>query len=449
MRYEEKMMQPFYKIGKWIASKMVKKEDVKYQKLEQTLQFVENSAKEKDAFEFTARRIAKVMMILFWGTGLCFLAAVFTGEAKEITFLARPSYGQGSMETDLEVQVEGEGEAQKIQILLQERQYSDQQIDEFFQQAIEDLESVILGENISMQEVRSSLEFPSSVLDGKVKADWFTDDLGLIDEKGNLVGEPAEGGTQVQITVNFSCQDREMDYRFSVCVFPPVRSEEEKQQKQIRELLQSEEQKRVQEEQLRLPGEIEGKKLEWKKEKESPVQMIAVLVVITALCIWMLEEERLQAAVKKKQTALTMEYASFLYKLMALLRAGLTIRGAFERLAQSRQVREHYIDEEIRRCCNEMKSGVPEAQAYENFGRRCQLPEYIKMGTILAQNLRKGSDGLADLLEAEALRGMEERHQLARKLGEQAGTKLLFPMMLMFGVVLIILMAPALMSFSF
>lgn len=85
--------------------------------------------------------------------------------------------------------------------------------------------------------------------------------------------------------------------------------------------------------------------------------MIAVLVVITALCIWMLEEERLQAAVKKKQTALTMEYASFLYKLMALLRAGLTIRGAFERLAQSRQVREHYIDEEIRRCCNEMKSG--------------------------------------------------------------------------------------------
>lgn len=140
-----------------------------------------------------------------------------------------------------------------------------------------------------------------------------------------------------------------------------MRSEEEKQQKQIRELLQSEEQKRVQEEQLRLPGEIEGKKLEWKKEKESPVQMIAVLVVITALCIWMLEEERLQAAVKKKQTALTMEYASFLYKLMALLRAGLTIRGAFERLAQSRQVREHYIDEEIRRCCNEMKSGVPES----------------------------------------------------------------------------------------
>ena len=67
------------------------------------------------------------------------------------------------------------------------------------------------------------------------------------------------------------------------------------------------------------------------------------------------------------------------------------------------------MDEEVRRCCNEMKSGIAEAQAYENFGRRCQISEYIKIGTILAQNLRKGSDGLADLLEGEALRGMEEK----------------------------------------
>ena len=36
------------------------------------------------------------------------------------------------------------------------------------------------------------------------------------------------------------------------------------------------------------------------KEKESPVQMIAVLVVITALCIWMLEEERITGSSQEK-----------------------------------------------------------------------------------------------------------------------------------------------------
>ena len=167
-----------------------------------------------------------------------------------------------------------------------------------------------------------------------------------------------------------------------------------------------------------------------------------------AVCTAILEEEKVQESVKKKKTGLMMDYASFLYKLTSLLRAGLTIRGAFEKIAETKQVRKHYIDEEVRKCCNEMRSGIAEAQAYENFGRRCQIPEYIKTGTLLAQNLRKGSDGLADLLEAEALRGMEERQNLARKLGEQAGTKLLFPMMLMLGVVMVILMAPAFLSFS-
>lgn len=36
---------------------------------------------------------------------------------------------------------------------------------------------------------------------------------------------------------------------------------------------------------------------------------------------------------------------------------------------------------------------------------------------------------------------------MARKMGEQAGTKLLFPMMLMFGIVLVVLIVPAFLSF--
>lgn len=199
---------------------------------------------------------------------------------------------------------------------------------------------------------------------------------------------------------------------------------------------------------MKLPEQIGEKKLCWKENHESMIPFLIFLVLLMAVCTAILEEEKVQESVKKKKTGLMMDYASFLYKLTSLLRAGLTIRGAFEKIAETKQVRKHYIDEEVRKCCNEMRSGIAEAQAYENFGRRCQIPEYIKTGTLLAQNLRKGSDGLADLLEAEALRGMEERQNLARKLGEQAGTKLLFPMMLMLGVVMVILMAPAFLSFS-
>ncbi len=94
-----------------------------------------------------------------------------------------------------------------------------------------------------------------------------------------------------------------------------------------------------------------------------------------------------------------------------------------------------------------MKSGVPEAAAYERFGRRCGLPRYMKLGTLLSQNLKKGSKGLAGALEKESAVSLEERSAMARKLGEQAGTRLVFPMIIMLGIVLALMMLPAFLSF--
>ena len=85
--------------------------------------------------------------------------------------------------------------------------------------------------------------------------------------------------------------------------------------------------------------------------------------------------------------------------------------------------------------------------AYEKFGKRCGEPGYIKLGSILSQNLKKGAKGLQELLEQEAETGFEDRKHAARKLGEEAGTKLLFPMMLMLAIVLVVLTVPAVMSF--
>ena len=46
----------------------------------------------------------------------------------------------------------------------------------------------------------------------------------------------------------------------------------------------------------------------------------------------------------------------------------------------------------------------------------------------------------------EAADAFEERKNLAKKYGEEAGTKLLLPMMIMFGIVVAVIMVPAMMS---
>ena len=59
----------------------------------------------------------------------------------------------------------------------------------------------------------------------------------------------------------------------------------------------------------------------------------------------------------------------------------------------------------------------------------------------------KGRADLLIQLEREAMDAFAERKNRARELGEEAGTKLLFPMIMMLLVVLIIVMIPAFISF--
>ena len=62
--------------------------------------------------------------------------------------------------------------------------------------------------------------------------------------------------------------------------------------------------------------------------------------------------------------------------------------------------------------------------------------------------MKKGSGDLLRLLEIEAMESFEERKELAKRIGEKAGTKLLFPMMIMLLIVIVIVIVPAFLSFQ-
>ena len=51
-------------------------------------------------------------------------------------------------------------------------------------------------------------------------------------------------------------------------------------------------------------------------------------------------------------------------------------------------------------------------------------------------------------VQQESRDAFETRKNMARRLGEEAGTKVLGPMMLMLGVVLVMIMIPAYLSFG-
>ena len=106
----------------------------------------------------------------------------------------------------------------------------------------------------------------------------------------------------------------------------------------------------------------------------------------------------------------------------------------------------HPVYREMRTALNQMETGTPEIRAYGEFGRRIGLGCYIKFASLLGNSVSTGGKDLRRLLEEEMETAFRQRKELALRKGEEASTKLLIPMFLMLGVVMVMVVAPAFLS---
>ena len=89
---------------------------------------------------------------------------------------------------------------------------------------------------------------------------------------------------------------------------------------------------------------------------------------------------------------------------------------------------------------------MAEGEAYRQFGRRGRLQPYLKLSGLLEQNRKAGTKNIRAIFQAEMADALEQRKNLARRLGEEAGTKLLLPLFLMLGIIMTMVMVPAMMT---
>lgn len=406
--------------------------------------------------EYYAKKIACFLAVLVGGMAvslICLCIYLLRGEETKMQSVVRPGYGEGDRKELLTVHVEGEEDDRELEINVQERRYTDEEKQRLLDRALLELEQKLPGENDSLDEVRKNLVFPQSLAGGAVKASFLTIPYGVIAEDGSLTGSEDENGTQVEIQGTLTCAGMETVHTMFVKVFPPKLPEQERFMQSVRKEVEQADLRDSHEEMVELPQRVEDRKLEWIRKTENPFPAVFMLTLILALGVWIEMDSVTHKRAEERKGQLLLDYPDLMWKMTMLLGAGLSMKGIFTRISDeylrekknSKKMRHVY--EEVTYTCREMQSGIPEAQAYERFGKRCQLPEYIRLGSVLSQNLKKGSKGLTQLLETEAESSLTDRKNHARKIGERAGTKLLFPMMLMLGIVLVILMVPAFLSF--
>ena len=196
---------------------------------------------------------------------------------------------------------------------------------------------------------------------------------------------------------------------------------------------------------VELPSEFDGIGLTWKIPGDKSAVKLAFLMTAAVLLVALSGKETRKKRVKDREKELLNDYPELVSKLLLLLEAGLTMRRAWEKVVNNYKNggQKRFVYEEMCITLREIENGFSEVTAYERFGKRCRLLPYLRFSGLLEQNIVKGSRSVLPMLEQEALTAFEERKENAKRLGEEAGTKLLIPMAGMLVIVLVMILFPA------
>ena len=432
--------------------------------------------------------LEKISFTLFisslMGAALLFGALYSARQNRGIpsNLITRPGYGEASLEETLNLTAAGEKESERVTIRISPKAYTSKQAQALLDQAETQLQKQLPGRNESLDDIRYPLRLPASLLDGVISAEYTISPYGVIDDSsGAIVGNLTENGTPVTIEATLKVQELERICRYAAVVFPPALTDREQFSADLDTALRAADSSDPTSDQIQLPAYAGNTPLAWSRPEGPFLTILFILTILLPVLFWFQKDEKMKELAKRRREMLDLDYSELLFKLTLLIGAGLTIKGAFSRICSQQDALQHGsslpsgagkdsiqhpaaqnrfleikkfrpesahpVYGEIRILLREITDGVPEETAYENFGRRCGLPTYIKLGSLLAQNLRKGSSGLTALLEKEAFLSLQQHRTAARKMGERASMRMLFPMLLMFVDVMLIMMMPAMLSF--
>ena len=341
--------------------------------------------------------------------------------------------------------------SEEIDVEVSGRTYTKEELTHAFEQGTKELETEILGGNRSLDEVREDLDLVTELPDLGLTVSWETDNYDVIDTQGNICAEDLpEEGTPVRLTAELRYGEEKVYHEFYIAVYPRKRSPGEARMENLREKVEQADGATATEDYLILPDTVGGRKVEWGYRTQGTAWAVLVLGTGAACMLLVSSGQKKKEDEKKVIRQMQIDYPQIINKFNLYIRSGMTVRRAWFLIAgdyeKKRGKNKRRAYEEMVSAMYQIRSGMPESECYEQFGERCRIPVYRKFGAMLAQNLRKGSGGLADMLEREAKEAFEDRKKLAKKQGEEAGTKLMIPMFLMLIIVFAVVIFPAFFS---
>ena len=98
-----------------------------------------------------------VVLVLTVGFAVCLLVSDKKESEEAVTEIRRNDYGRGDATYILQAVIDGKEQDAPLEIEVGEKQYTEAEMKEVFKDAVKKLESLILGRNRSLDDVREDL----------------------------------------------------------------------------------------------------------------------------------------------------------------------------------------------------------------------------------------------------------------------------------------------------
>ncbi len=451
------MKNPFWKLAAGFYQKLIpviyKKKNQKVWKELLQLHPYKNSESLYENYQIKKLSLVFVIWVIGIGSAICvYLCSRIEERLAEGAQLKRNEWGVGDYEVTL--RAETKEWSRDIPFLIEERKLTEEEKNEFFNDLKMNLPELMKKNNQDLQHITDDLNLPSVVAGYPFRLIWSSNDSKRITDTGKINRKGiSKEGQQVLLTVTAVYEEDKVSYIYKVRLLPEVLDNESQFFRHLEDELQAAGHQEETAKVIVLPKSLDGEQIKWEEVKSNHGMLLLLFTVLGSMAVCRGMDNDLNKSCEKRRKQLLMDYSGFVSKFRLYLAAGLNVKNAFLKMtadyAKVKDHRErHYLYEEMKIACHYFENGMLEEQVYQEFGKRCGEMRYRRFSFLLSVHLKQGNNQLLLLLEREADSALEDRRNIARKIGEEAGTKLLFPMMLMLIVVMFLILLPVYFDFG-
>ncbi|MBE5925893.1 MAG: hypothetical protein E7270_02915 [Lachnospiraceae bacterium] len=408
------------------------------------LKIKENITNEVKIFYYQKIKMIGLVCLVCGSLGII-SCVMFKEDEIELSKLIRPSYSEVSK--DYQIEVLSGGKSDKIKLNITAKEYSIEEARKICEEALEEWKKVFCGNNESLNEIVSNVNLPDSINNYDVSFEYFLSENSYIDYEGNIDFDNAiyiDGKCNASLMVVCYLGEYHCENNVEYSIIEPDKSLESKIQDAINKQSKYNEQ-------VDLPKNIDSEKLSYFNIEEDNYNWIfLVLAIVMAVVIYIGKDSDISKEVKKRDEQLRLDYAELVSMFSLLQYTGQSIKNTWNKIIDSYDGNKskRYVYEEMKLVKNKIDNGILERKAYQEFGRRCGIREYIKFANIIEQNLLKGSNSIKSQLKLEVMEASKNKITLAKKKAEECSTKLLVPMVMMLIIAMAILIVPAFLNMN-